>query len=246
MVYPAVNAFTACEPGILTKPLSKMNNFVSYDSGNNTIPSPDSGAHRRSHETTRVTPETIKTRASVMHSPQSSLSTHSPDDSLGHEESRHLNMVEGHPPRAIRKRSHVHVSRGDDTILRAAIPPGGTAPFVASLTLRPEHYRAVTRKSKGDQQQEQHQEDNAYQYDHVPLTFTERKRLSDTLFFLSKEIPTLTRDVAGLLREAREKDEWDLAVAEVMAQVVVGLHCGEGDHRLDGLQQYLLGIGISC
>jgi hypothetical protein len=80
----------------------------------------------------------------------------------------------------------------------------------------------------------------------MPLTFTERKRLSDTLFFLSKEIPALTRDAAEILRAAREKDEWDLALAEVLTQVVVGLYCGEGDHRLDGLQQYLLGIGISC
>jgi hypothetical protein len=49
-----------------------------------------------------------------------------------------------------------------------------------------------------------------------------------------------------LLRAARENGEWDLAVAELLTQVIIGLYCGEGDTRLDGLQRYLLGLGISC
>jgi hypothetical protein len=99
----------------------------------------------------------------------------------------------------------------------------------------------VTARSKSEEPQA-----NEYEYPPVPLTFKERKRLSDTLFFLSKEIPTMATDVAASLRGARKKEEWDLAVAELLTQVVVGVYCGEGDHRLDGLHHFLLGIGISC
>ena len=56
----------------------------------------------------------------------------------------------------------------------------------------------------------------------------------------------MSQGCAVVLREAREKDDWDQAVAELLTQVVVGLYCGEGDYRLEGLQQYLLTIGVSC
>ena len=56
----------------------------------------------------------------------------------------------------------------------------------------------------------------------------------------------MTSDCAGILRDARDKDDWDQAVAELLTQVVVGLYCGEGDSQLDGLQQYLLTLGVSC
>ena len=85
-----------------------------------------------------------------------------------------------------------------------------------------------------------------FEYPHVPLSFKERKRLSDTLFYLSRDIPSLTSDVANLLKVAREKDEWDLAISELLTQTIVGLYCREGDHRLDGLRTYMLSLGISC
>jgi hypothetical protein len=271
MVYPAVNAYTASEPGILTKSLSKMNNFVSYDAGKTSPGGGDDSdpgtAQMQPLHITHVTPET-KSRSCALSSPQSSLSTHSPDASpkkksnllgLDGRPSRHCNhvgrVVHGgiHDHRMVgstmRKRHRGHLPSGLDLGLgdRRARHNSGTplsqSQFVASLQLRQEHYRAVTRKFNGDQQQES---DHGYQYPHVPQSFTERKRLSDSLFFLSNEIPTLNRDVAGLLRLAREKEEWDLAVAEILTQVVVSRYCGEGDHRLDGLQQYLLRIGISC
>ena len=56
----------------------------------------------------------------------------------------------------------------------------------------------------------------------------------------------MTNECANALRDARQNNEWDLAIAELLTQVVVGLYCGEGDSRLDGLQQYLLSLGISC
>lgn len=56
----------------------------------------------------------------------------------------------------------------------------------------------------------------------------------------------MTRDCGAVLREARERDDWDQAVSELLTQVVVGLYCGEGDTQLDGLRQYLLTLGVSC
>ena len=108
--------------------------------------------------------------------------------------------------------------------------------FMESVSLRPEHYRAVTTATDSGQ----------YKYKAIPLTFSERKRLSDTLFFLSREIPNMTNDCANILRDARKNNEWDTAIAELLTQIVVGLYCGEGDARLDGLQRYLLALGISC
>ena len=144
MVYPAINSFTAPEPGSIAPPLSKMNNFVSYD------------------------------------------------------------------------------SEGDVT---------------------PEHYRSITRSHS---QTNPHSDQGLYQYPPIPLTFQERKNLSDTLFVLSKEIPGMTQECALVLRKARANQEWDVAVAELMAQVVVGIYCRENDACLDGLRQYLFTLGISC
>merc|ERR1712194_577096 len=40
---------------------------------------------------------------------------------------------------------------------------------------------------------------------------------------------------------------WDLAVAELMTQVICVLHCGPSkDYVLGGLRQYLMGLGIVC
>ena len=222
MVYPAVNAFTASEPGTLTKSLCEMNNFVSYDSRQ------DDSYHGCSEVLPRqqlqVTPEA---KPRDVHSPQSSLSTTQsigPITSLRHGQMALSGM----------KRSSMQF-----------FPPEEARPekrlYVKSLVLRPEHYRAVTPRSAKDKN-----DLDGYHYPHVSLTFQERKRLSDTLFFLSKEMPNVAVHVASLLRVSREKDEWDLSVAELLTQVVVGLFCMEGDHRLDGLRDYLLRLGVSC
>ena len=121
-----------------------------------------------------------------------------------------------------------------------------------ALALRPEHYRAVTPRApfrngsaaKVDDRDDK--EEESFEYPHIPLTFLGRKRLTDTLFYLSQSIPSVTADVASLLRMARERDEWDLAVAEVLTQVVVCIHCSDGDYRLNGLKSYLLKIGIAA
>lgn len=111
-----------------------------------------------------------------------------------------------------------------------------STPFVTSVTLHPEHFRAITPSANT----------NAYSYPPIPLTFTERKLLSDSLFFLAKQIPHMSQETAAVLRQARLSDEWDQGMAELLTQVVIGLYCAEGDARLDGLQIYLLSLGISC
>lgn len=136
---------------------------------------------------------------------------------------------------------------------------------VRSLVLCAEHYRVVTprtststvpfrnnnRTSTKRMEDDRDDKDDAdaacaaFDYPHVPLTYPGRKRLTDTLFYLSQRIPSVMADVASLLRIARERDEWDLAVAEVLTQVVVCIHCSEGDYRLNGLCSYLLKIGIA-
>ena len=38
---------------------------------------------------------------------------------------------------------------------------------------------------------------------------------------------------------------WDLAVAELMTQVVVVMHCHDGDMCFEGLRRYLLTLGFT-
>lgn len=69
--------------------------------------------------------------------------------------------------------------------------------------------------------------------------------MSDVLFSLSRHVPKLTEECALVLTEARKRDQWDLAVAELMTQVICVLYCGPSkDYLLGGLRQYLMGLGI--
>lgn len=255
MVYPAVNSFTAAEPGTVAPSLTKMNNFVSYDSdqGSNK-PSGGPLGTRSKQCLTTVTPDTLRNNVNgVLSSPYSSVSNHSDEHptppsvaSTSSARRRKLeenaSMEEGYPSKRTRHAEGPGIAMPFPTGHKfSPESPTKHAIFVSSVTLRPEHYRAVTPKSD-----ESPGSGSAYSYPVVPLTFSERKRLSDTLFHLSKEVPSMTADCAMVLREARKNNEWDLAVAELLTQVVVGLFCVEGDCRLDGLQQYLLSIGISC
>ena len=222
MVYPAVNSYTAAEPGTVAPALTKMNNFVSYDSdhGSPQPHYPVIGAHHAGQKPkfpSTITPDSLR-GGTLYHSPQSSLSVQSSED----------NMAGAKLEAAIgQKRSHSLMVSESSTQRQT---------FVESVSLRPEHYRAVTSATDSGQ----------YRYKAIPLTFAERKRLSDTLFFLSREIPNMTSDCASILRDARKDNEWDTAIAELLTQIVVGLYCGEGDSRLDGLQHYLLALGVSC
>lgn len=272
MVYPAVNSFTAAEPGTVAPPLTKMNNFVSYDSHQNESPVPSYGSHTDSMvpKPNSVTPgtnsSTIGTKVNARaitdqvlgiggyHSPQSTLSNNSderpsigrlnPSDSMVHPTSSGSDQPGTSSYRRPHKRSLSdvdHRQRENDDGIGVFVPSVRRfSVFASTVSLGPQHYRAVSEPTVSPE------EVSSYQYPAIPLTFGERKRLSDTLFHLSKDMPSMTADCAHLLREARKNDEWDLAVAELLTQVIVSLYCGEGDACLDGLQQYLLLLGISC
>ena len=87
---------------------------------------------------------------------------------------------------------------------------------------------------------------NAYRYPHIPTPYSQRKELGDTLFALSREVPKLADSCAAILREARENDLWDQAVAELTTQVLVVLKCEERDYTLEGLRRHLMTLGIAC
>lgn len=214
------------EPGVFAKSLSEMNNFVSYESSSKNT----SECVQQPH----VTPET---KARDLHSSESSLST---AESIDRAPNRSRPSYNGYPRQSSISQVAARRKRTNSQMCQEGNDNPHKKNFVKTLTLRPEHFRAVTPRSKD-------KHDSAeFQYPHVALTFRERKRLSDTLFFLSKEIPNTTIPVASLLRAARDKNEWDLSVAELLTQIVVGLYCREGDHELDGLQDYLMRLGVSC
>ena len=212
MVYPAVNAFTADEPGTIAAPLSEMNNFVDVQKdGSETSPmrpSPDRSRTISSGPMTpsaQVTPETM--RSSSRQSRSSS--------------GRH----------GSRKRMYSH--------FKGSSSDHGDLLFVEAMELKPEQFRIVS-------QLKSRKTSEGYMYPALPLPYAQRKRLSDNLFSLSNDVPKLTDECAQVLRDAREKDMWDLAVAELMTQVIVIIHCNERDYRFEGLRQYLLTLGIAC
>jgi hypothetical protein len=220
-VYPAVNAYASNEPGALAPPLSDMNNFVDTSlSASSFRPDDIKVDETASNKVSPIPSNTQDRSVSKSNGPEVSSTPTTGDSSL-------VAAVVSED----RKRKHSDIDEQEKTI-----SPQQVSPFAETAPLRREQYRAVSVTPKeGD-----------FEYPTVPLSFLERKKLSDTLFALTKEIRHLTEEVSGILHEARERDLWDLAVAEVMTQVVVALYCGEGDKRLDGLQQYLLAIGIAC
>lgn len=115
-------------------------------------------------------------------------------------------------------------------------------PFVEYSNLKPDQYRAVSIVNPFGVKEE----DESYQYASLPVTYSQRKRLADSLLSMSKEVPILAKACAEVLREAKEHDQWDRAVAELLTQVLVVLHCASEDRRLDGIQSYLLTVGIAC
>lgn len=251
MVYPAVNAFTSNEPGMLAPALTDMNNFIS--SGSESVSSPDASPERPSpgrrggsRNTTpsrsgasNVTPDNKSTSpcsqgiSTPSGTPQRNASLRTPRSSKrkgrGGTSSDVTTPAHPTPPGSeVRKRSHAQMSEGEGA---------SDLLFVDAVELKPEQFRMITpSKSRG----------GAYTYPSLPLPYAQRKRLSDNLFALSKEVPQLTDECAVVLREAREKDLWDLAVAELMTQVVIVIHCHEADTRMEGLRQYLLTLGIAC
>jgi len=226
MVYPAVNAFTADEPGTIAAPLSEMNNFVDIqkDETSPARPTPDRLRHMSGPmaASAQVTPESMRSGGSIggpsggpLLPARGGIARHGMSSASG------------------KKRMYSKLMQGGAS-------EQGDLLFVEAMELKPEQFRSVTQvKLKKTAAK-------PYVYASLPLPYAQRKRLSDNLFSLSNEVPKLTDECAQVLREAREKDMWDLAVAELMTQVIVIIHCNDRDHRFEGLRQYLLTLGIAC
>jgi hypothetical protein len=209
MVYPAVNAFLAAEPGVITPALSEMNNFVSGKKSPECTPAkgiitlpPVS----KPGKLPMVSPDCVKLGPTALDG-KSSSANYAGGAWLSN-----------------------HQSQGQYTSKKEPSVPDHL--FVDTQELVPEQYRVVTDKK--------HQ---SYEYPSLPVPYAQRKRMSNAVFAMSKSIPGLTDECAAVLSEARKKDAWDFAVAELMTQVVVLTHCEENDWRLDGLSKYLLSLG---
>jgi hypothetical protein len=126
-----------------------------------------------------------------------------------------------------------HQSQGQNSTKEETVPDHL---FIDKQDLVPEQYRVITNN----------RDSQSYDYPTLPVPYAQRKRMSNAVFAMSKSIPGLTEECAIVLSDARKKDAWDFAVAELMTQVVVLTHCQEGDWRLDGLSKYLLSLGIAC
>jgi hypothetical protein len=85
-----------------------------------------------------------------------------------------------------------------------------------------------------------------FKYPTVPLTFHQRKNASEDLFELCQGIPGLTDDCSKILGIARESKSWDLAIAELITQILVVAYCPPSDEMLEGLKRHLMTMGFSC
>ena len=207
MVYPAVNAFTAAEPGIMTPALDEMNNFVDSPSRSTPLKEETNTTVKGEKALPMVSPDYVKTpQRSINYAGGAWMSNH---------------------------QSPVNVTPGKDSERPTDLL------FVDTQELLPEQYRIINVKKR---------KVTSYQYVYpaLPLPYGQRKRISNAMFAMSKSIPGLTDECASVLSEARKKDAWDFAVAQLMTQVVVLTHCSAKDSRLDGLSRYLLTLGIAA
>ncbi len=255
MVYPAVNSFTALEPGRLAPSLSEMNNFINgteiYASENmSSCPSPvplmtktlTAPTPMVMHlGTPHVTPDTIRYNPTIRTHFDSSESMASPENvgprtpyGRPHRYGRYpIPMPRRSTPVSVRRKG-ILSPETNSTMCRES---HRDILFMQKYDLRPEQYRNISTSTTSS---------TAFQYPSLPLPYQQRKTLSDNLFALSKEVSQLTDECASVLRVAREQDKWDLAVAELLTQVIVVVHCPEEDAKLDGLSKYLLTLGFAC
>lgn len=217
MVYTSVNAFESDEPGKLAPALSEMNNFTS-------LLSQDMSANTYRHYS----------NAFNLLTPDSHWSPNTPGA---------MSAISTPSTPGNQKRDHVLMSRTMSGVsavggVAAAAAADPDTLFRGTMELKPEQYRRV--RFKADPK------DDSYQYPHIPTPYSQRKEMGDGLFALSREVPKLADSCAAILRNARENDRWDQAVAELTTQVLIVLKCEEQDYTLEGLKRHLMTLGIAC
>jgi hypothetical protein len=240
-VIPVVNGYTAEEPGVLTPALSDMNNFVSFAGSHSSGDSAGFGAetemlHSEAAAPAHITPPDGGLTVRHLQENSSLSSAAQTPDRRPIQIENESRKSQNHSGMRSKKRRRLVDSSTNET-----------RSFADTLVLRPEHYRAVTmpKRTRGRPSKDEEQNQEGFDYPAVLVSFEGRKRLSDTLYYLTKSIPCISTEVTSLLGKARKNEEWDLAVAQLLTQVIVALHCVEGDYQLEGLRRYLLNIGIS-
>jgi hypothetical protein len=215
MSYPALNAFQCKESGNLAPALSDMNNFVDLENDLDDEYGDD-----------LMTPEDCKSGDPI--SGISSLKKRSLDSipafDASPDETKEL-MAKRRKTRRIAKGAKSERYQGDDKL------------FHEAMDIRPEQHRIVSpnvTNQMGD-----------FRYPTLPLSFEQRKNASEDLFELSQQIVGLTEECAEVLHIARESNAWDLAVAELITQVLVIISCPLGDNVLNGLRRHLETLGVS-
>ena len=145
------------------------------------------------------------------------------------------------------------MTRTKSTPLPTPPAPAGAIPsdvlFRDTMVLQREQFRTVSTSIDSNVVGGGHAtliSPRAYCYPSIPTPYSQRKEMGDTLFALSREVPKLADSCAAILRDARENDDWDQAVAELTTQVIVVLKCEERDYTLEGLRRHLLALGIAC
>ncbi len=237
MVYPSANAHVANEPGALAPALCEMNNFITFKSGGSAASASfetsdvDMKKQGKGGTTSAGRDAEKNTSAGVVTDEMSSpyrrktlLGSPASTDTSKPMEDKRSDVEDGREGNG-----KDDESQSDDLL------------FQPKMVITLDQYRTVSPKKDGSGSKRD------YTYPQVPLTFSQRKSMSDALFALSKLVPKLTDECALVLTEARRNDEWDLAVAELMTQVICVLYCSPSkDYALEGLKRYLLTLGIVC
>ena len=218
MAYPSANAHTANEPGAVAPSLCEMNNFVLLGSQSFDI------SHSFSFDASvkisqNALTSAFERRGIMIESSSSSKKVNK--EMLCKYRQNEPNVAPDRP-----------VKENEESDLL----------FQPTMEITQEQYRLVTPRVVTSSKRA------PYTYPPVPVSYSQRESMSDKLFQLSKTIPGLAKECKIVLDEVRrDGGDWDLAVAELMAQVVCVVCCSScNDFRLDGLSSYLLQLGISC
>jgi hypothetical protein len=226
-VYSAVNAFTSAEPGDLAPALNEMNNFIATEMA-------DSTPSRSKSETYGFSSQNISIPVAHV-SPENARSI--APSSEEYDRMSSTRRVIHTPMRNIRRTKILSPDRNLSSPNNTSGSLKSDFVFRESIQLRPEQYRHISQNES---------ESTDFVYPAIPLPYGQRKSLADNLFQLSREMPSLTDECAQILRKARENDKWDVAVAELLTQLLCVIHCPVEDLRMEGLSRYMLSLGFSC
>lgn len=225
MVYPSANAYAADEPSLGT-PVCEMNNCILMESNN-----------IGSTEISQVRTAAVFEKKETAVHPAQLIST-----TVGGATSSGRNTFRRNSLGTTAETFMSQTAETSDDYTSQKEEQTRDLLFQPTMKITPEQFRFVNVRVSSKPSSR-----DLYSYPTVPLTYAQRKSMSYALFALSKTIPELTNECSLVLSEARKKDKWDLAVAELFAQVICIVHCSPSrDYKLDRLQQYLLSLGITC